>query len=213
LIAPAFLLTRWAGDGDLCSRAIQSILRYYPKAEIILMVDGALEDGDTLGFVEATTVVHGGSLFSAEHGGAWALRWIRAALGRSSAEIIVRIDPDSLMIRPLKRFPNADLFGTLMQHPKWGQFVQGGACGYTRAALERIERSGRLEQERMKEMNYVHPRSGRLCALDDVQVSVCAREEGLSLGAWGEVCSRWQPAYEAWRISDHRALWHPVKSL
>ena len=207
----AFFLSRWSGDGDLCNRAITSIRRYYPQADLVLIVDGLLEQGDTLGLELASTVIYGEQLFSAEHGGAWALRWIRAALEHSNADTLVRLDPDSLMIRPIKSYPDFDIFGSLMTHPQHGQFVQGGACGYQRSALEQIEASGLLEQERMKNMHYLNVRANKLCVLDDVQVSVCAKELNLTLGEWGEVRSRGAPAYAMREIGSSRAVWHPVR--
>lgn len=71
--------------------------------------------------------------------GYWTQRYLEMGL-QTSASTIIKLDPDTCI---WKRFtpPDAEWFGTLGDS---GDYVRGGAVGFSRAAAERVVASGLL---------------------------------------------------------------------
>jgi hypothetical protein len=141
---------------DQAEVAFDRILKAYPDAELVAITDG---EKPTLKFLlyaerENVQIVEGVRLYHTD-GGAWVRRWLSAALSLTDSETIVKIDPDTEILRPFE-IPRADVFGSIWSHrgPKaWT--LQGGFQGITRQAAERLLSSGILDDPTYKKPRYV----------------------------------------------------------
>jgi hypothetical protein len=83
------------------------------------------------------------------NGGAWTLRYLNAFMA-TDGDILIRMDPDSLMLRPFAFIPETEYFGMMFAD----QYIHGGCKGYSRSYVQRIIDSELLLLEKYKGNEY-----------------------------------------------------------
>jgi hypothetical protein len=110
---------------------INACKKYFPDFRIFLLVDG---DGQSYDHVPCFNFPD--HLKPQPNGGAWQKRWYQTALDQNS-DIIIKVDPDSKVHRSFtKPFPDAPLFGAILDSPKIGRFIHGGSMCMRRSFIE-----------------------------------------------------------------------------
>lgn len=99
-------------DEPLALRLAQDVRRLYPHAEIVALADGPVAPWlfpalKRLGVV----TVEDAHLKQAGYGGAAAHRNLAAVLTHTTAELLIQLDPDTILHRPFAEFPDAPWFG------------------------------------------------------------------------------------------------------
>jgi len=108
-----FVVNCWQRDEHLVERLGWKINRYYPEASRIVLPDvPRLKDQMT---------------------GEWTQRYLEYALA-TGADVIIKLDPDACVWRRAE-IPIDDWFGTISLD---GNFIRGGACGFSREAAGKL---------------------------------------------------------------------------
>jgi len=206
-VSLAFILTTYSGDSSLAHRLLWQLNTHHPRAEKIVITDGKLEDWQTRALeAMCSTLICGEALGQdTSRPTAWLERMLRVALEFSSAEVIVKLDPDAYMTRAIRSYPSADLFGSLYADGT----VAGGGYGFRRETAQKVLESGLLDTE---EFQLLQPQSP-LPVNEERQLSHAIQALGMTLGVWSEACVRARPTYGLRQLNPHCALWHPIKSL
>ena len=142
-------------------------------------------------------------MFGVEHGGLGAHDMLERFL-QSSASVLIKIDPDTDLRRPLSRLPPSGeraLYGTVQQADGGGlTSIQGGCILIPRAAAQAIVESGLLESDRLKPpaCEWAVDPEGRARAAAgltsyDWTLGWACRELGIPSRDHPEVFSRYQP--------------------
>jgi len=204
--ALAFVITTYSGDVHLTSRLLWQLGTHYPEAQKIVILDGPLEDWQTRALEGmCSTLILGAALGQdTSRPTAWLERMLRIALDHSSAEVIVKLDPDAYLFRPIRGYPGADLFGSLYADGT----VTGGVYGFRRDTAKRVLESGLLEHA---DFQLLQPQSP-LPVNEERQFSHAVQALEMTTAVWDEVCARARPTYHARELNEKYAVWHPVKN-
>ena len=166
-----------------------------------------ISDGkvDTYGY--GAKVLGGEHLAKAEHGGAWLERVLRTGIEQTRADMFLKIDPDTLVLRPLIP-PAGDVVGRWFHNS-----VAGGLYGVSRSAAEKILSSGWLSDPANTALTYKPYPDGLEYQQDDHYIAECARALGLQCVEWdGLEGVRYRPH---WTLSEVRNCTglavHPVR--
>lgn len=157
-------------DAHLAERLVRQIDQHYPDAARLTIPDEPrLKNRQT---------------------GEWTHRYLEYALGCES-DVIVKLDPDTCIWRRTT-IPTADWFGTLTDG---GNFIRGGACGFSRSAAEKLVSSGLLLNQgyynypRYDDFRWPHEeRSLALMPLQDGIVGDAMDQLGIKPTPWPDVC-------------------------
>ena len=216
----AFVATTHRGDSHLAYRLLWQLNTYHPRAEKIFITDGKLQDWQTRALEGmCDTLIHGEALGqNTARPTAWLERMLRLALEHTSAEIIVKLDPDAYLFRAIRSYPGADLFGTLYADGT----VTGGVYGFRRDTARRVLESGLLERV---DFQLLQPQSP-LPVNEERQFSHAVQALEMTTAIWSEVCARARPVYSAREVElmllkleankqDLRvpAVLHPIKDF
>ena len=186
-------------DETLALRLAQDVRRLYPAAEVVAIADGMVAPWlfpalHRLGVV----TVQDTHLKRAGHGGAAAHRNLAVTLENTTADLLVQLDPDTILHRPFAAFPNDPWFGQIhVARCTWYPVVPmrclHGACwGMRREVAELAVRSALLLAptycNRPILWEYPLPRDGgrRLPRLDLIWGHV-AHQLGYSPTPWPDV--------------------------
>lgn len=116
----AFAITTYK-DQALAEVVVGNLKKFYPLASV-LVFDDAKE-----------------RLKLPQFAGRWTERYLKAFL-ETDADVLVKIDPDVVVVRKARRFPTVEIFG----QKATGHQVLGGVIGYSRAGARKIVDSGLL---------------------------------------------------------------------
>lgn len=182
----------------LATRLIKQIRKFYPNVPIITIADGTFDpDFAALGREYNIIFIQGERLKLLEHGGKWWERACTTFLELTTADTLIKIDPDTCIWRKFDFFPDADWFGSIERNMLY-PFPRGGCKGIRRKAIERIIESKLLESPRFKHKFYAYDRFGRFkyphenfpeIALvnEDLVLSEVAYQLKFSIANWTEV--------------------------
>jgi len=185
-------------DQQLGKRLIYQLRRHYPDRPIICISDG-VEDAEFTEFAERYGVkyIQGDRLKTRRLGGQWADRMFRTFLEESPAAHLIKLDPDSFVLRPFDYLPVQDVFGTL--NPEVPMLVRGGCVGYRRSAVEKIVNSELLHDpkyhdsrlysyRRFSQFRHEHePENRQFVSCVDRILADITKQLDLSVGVWEEV--------------------------
>lgn len=167
-----FAIMSYTYDSEKVEPTIAKLKQNYPEADVIHIPDLPPNRVKPLKFA-----------------GLWTQRYLAAAL-ETSADIIIRIDPDTLIYRKLTTFPTADIFGGISQGTRW--HVMGGAIGFQRNAAERIVASKILLEEKYTSLYYGnleirHGLKPEFMAIQDLIMADVIERLSLTVERWTEV--------------------------
>ena len=201
----AFVITTCPGDSSLTHRLLWQLGTHHPRAEKIVITDGALEDWQTRALEGlCSTLIRGEALGqNTSKPTLWLERLLKVALEFSSAEVIVKLDPDAYFTRAIRSYPGADLFGSLYPDGT----VTGGVYGFRRDTAKRVLESGLLERV---DFQLLQPQSP-LPVNEERQFSHAVQALEMTTAVWDEVCARARPVYSTRDLSERYAVWHPLK--
>lgn len=139
-------------DESLAVARLQELRAIYANEEIICCSDGIHSSGlaSLCGSLNAHYFA-GQRLKLARFGGLWVYRMLVLFLLNSSADYLIKIDPDSKFFRAFRSFPDADLFGTY-RNDKSFTHINGGCLGISRRACKEI-----VESDHLNEQIYTSP--------------------------------------------------------
>lgn len=123
----------------LVQRCINHVYAAYPNAAVVVIADQLRPD---LGYINAR-FVQSCPLKNQPSGALWWDRLFAEAL-KEDGEYIFKIDPDTLVHKPLTFFPNCDCFGTLLGKGMMKEHIQGGCQVFIRSAAKTILADGCL---------------------------------------------------------------------
>lgn len=218
---PAFVFCFYQHDVSLAIRLTRQIRKFYRTADIIAIADGT--DSPEFAAVADELKIHhliGERLKTPDRGGAWLRRLFQAALNYSSAQRIVKIEPDTFLHRAFLHWPDAPVAGTLQPDPDV-PFVRGGCVYFNRSVLPRlIEALGnpkfvkdRSSYQYKRFKHYRWPNEPEV----NEWVTCCDRilwqamlDCGVKGAGWSEICCnfRSQPPNNAEKLF---AATHPVR--
>lgn len=209
-------------DEEQAKNLVQQLKSTFPNAEIIGLLDGK-PSGDIAPYLEPLQVeyIQGKRLKPQFNGGAWLERIFKIYLEESSADYLVKIEPDSTVFRPFNTIPDTEIAGTLIQIADGRELVHGGCVLFKREAAEKIVRSRLLENPKYKfdrrfgyrryEPPYLQEgevRSSEWIISGDAVLADIIQELNISVENWTEVSCGVHPREMA---SDKWAVFHPKK--
>lgn len=134
----AIILTVYFEPIELVKKQVDKIHELYPTSDVILFYDGVIE----MPIKNVTHVVSPCHLKTSASAGLWANEWMRAYLSHSKKPYMLKIDPDTTLIKPLSYYPVGDVVFGSTRTIKIGRDVifriHGGGCGYSRSLVNRM---------------------------------------------------------------------------
>lgn len=166
-------------EWHLATRLVHQLKKHHPTASAIAIADGT----DNSRFRSLcqkvdVTYIKDRRLKLPQYGGSWTLRLFEAFLTLSDADILIKLDPDTMLWRGFSFYPDSDWFGTISpayRHP----FARGGCVGFKRHAVERIVNSEILLNPVFTKPRYSYDRYGK-----HKHSHECHSTERLSLQDW-----------------------------
>jgi hypothetical protein len=206
---------------ELVRARVAQLRDTYPAARVVLLVDPIgspdvpLKAWPSGAHVEARATPAGH--YAVARGGLVVQEHLEAFL-EGDALWWFKVDPDTVVRRALIRLPEDECFFGTLQGGKPGPSLQGGCIGGTRAAVERLAKSGLLMSPGLSDFastwasgnpNLFERAQTGLVSFDFLHAWAC-REIGIVLRDHPEICSEWrQPPVDP----DRFAITHPHKSL
>jgi len=133
-----FVMTVYDEPLEMVARQVERIRLLYPNATTVLFYDGV----PSLPISDVIHVNHGKHLKTRYDAGKWMHLWLSAFLENSDNSYMLKIDPDTELLRPIVNLPTAStVFGSyrIFHVGKTRYFrIHGGGCGYSRSMVERI---------------------------------------------------------------------------
>lgn len=123
---------------EMVAHQVDCIRTLYPNSTIILFYDGV----PTMPISDVIHVNPGRHLKTKFDAGNWMHLWLSAFLENSSDPYMLKIDPDTKLLRPIANLPDdPSVFGTARifyvgTHRYFR--IHGGGVGYSRSMVERI---------------------------------------------------------------------------
>lgn len=209
-------------DWDLAKRLIKQ-LRMFPSAGVLCLTDGTHNpEFAYLCKIENIRYINGNRLHPQRYGGAWLKRFFYCFLSRSSADFLIRLEPDSFVVRPFNKPPNSDVAGNILVTPDGRRYIHGGCVLFRRSAVEKILNSSLLDNPEYAtnslfgycrhQAPYLLPGewpNSEVQGAHDVIFSDVVWKLGLHVSEWDEIYSRVRQACP----EPHKyAVIHPVKT-
>lgn len=138
-------------DGRLLRPCLNALRYCYPDARVIIRSDGD-DDPEYPKLAEdygAEYIQGKERLYLLQHGGKVGHVALEA-FAKKATDYLVKIDPDTLIVRPLKIMPKADIFGS-PQHCGGIKSIQGGFFGFKQLAAFKLYTSGLLLSQELKD--------------------------------------------------------------
>lgn len=209
-----FLFHVYANEEIVSAKTlVQDLRKFYPDSQIICIFDG-YKNFEVKQYLElnSVTVVEGKNLKPQKNGAAYIIRFLEKFLELSNSEILIKVDPDTLVLRQFKEFPDldVDIAGTLLQN-EGIQFVSGGCIWIKKKTVSTILNSRILLDSRYKLLpifSYKIPTSDELSLAEDRVLSQVASVLNLKQDNWIEVLCNVLPIE---KVSDEWAIFHPLK--
>ncbi|MDQ3874358.1 MAG: hypothetical protein M3322_02235, partial [Actinomycetota bacterium] len=204
-------------ERELVHDRVRRIRRVYPRSTVVLLLDGDVREkswpsGD--GIVTRRT---GGALYALGGRGRVVHAHLEAFL-ESGARWWFKVDPDTVVRRPLKALPDERSFFGTLQGGEPAPSLQGGCIGGTREAVVELVTSGVLLAPELADVagtwgrgnpNVLARARRGVTSFDFVHAWAC-REVRIPLRTHPEIRSEWkEPPLDAERY----AITHPHKSL
>lgn len=110
----------------------------YPGCQVIF-----IEDGGRHYMIAGVPSITGERLKTPENGGRWTNRYLSLFLAQSTFDILIKVDPDTEVIKPASNFPKGNvIFSSVythnLGHGRTWRVPHGGALGFTRDAAREI---------------------------------------------------------------------------
>lgn len=172
----------------------------YPDAPVIVISDGVSDPAHVVACKRhKAKYVQGAYLKRIECGGKWWERALKVGLA-TGADWLVKIDPDTRVLRPFRFAPPHPISGTLTSAGTNLEHIQGGCQAIRRDAASRILASKLLRNEVLRDCrtfsrtdaDYRRLKAISYCSTDHSLAWAC-RNLGIAMGDWTEVASRWKP--------------------
>lgn len=187
-------------DFSLATTRIKEIRDIYPDVPIICCDELGVDFGFNSVCIEHDVLYfNGGQIKELKFGGEWCERMLLAFLSYSQSELLIRIEPDTKILRQFSHFPDAELFGSLRSGGRFN-YLQGGCLGIARDACELLAHSDVLQDSLYStapfgyfrfQPPYLQPgetRSSKQLAATDLILTHAASRFGLTIGQWDDVC-------------------------
>jgi len=167
---------------DACVRSVRNV---YPDKQIILISDG----GPDIIIPDGCRFIRGEHLKELRFGGAWVHRLCEVGLTLNTDKVI-KIDPDTRVVRPFREMPDADYFGELMGNNKIGvNIIRGGCKGYSSRVLRQaFVEKWFLDSVFVNNDIFSYKKRGRSNALSEDQATAWGFfKHGVSFTCWPEI--------------------------
>jgi hypothetical protein len=123
----------------------------------------------------------------------WHIWWIRMLhfFDRTDAEVCFKFDPDTMVDRTPREYPNADYFGSVRKSGYGFPFIQGGITGLSIGVVRTIIRRNLLRYD--PERNWFsHPLQQMHDLADDQLLALVLGHLGVYPTPWPECRSVWR---------------------
>ncbi|WP_193878477.1 hypothetical protein [Oculatella sp. LEGE 06141] len=204
---------------------------HYQSSDIICRSDGVLDATFERFCIEnKTQYVQGDRIKTLNYGGLWSITMLQLFLKLSRAEFLIRIEPDTVILRRLETLPDADVFARYQGGKR--PYYQGGAMGFSRNAAKLILESKLLESEIYKQTSYGYQRfadhyrqaeeilQNEPLAATDIILSDVIAKLGFTVDDWQiAACFSHATDLHKWLISqsidslENYCFVHPVKCV
>lgn len=212
---------------DLARRLIRQIKFFFPSSDILGISDGTTNDGFRF-YCHTHNVkyLEHQRLFYQTTGNQWIKRMFRFFQAYSEANYLIKIDPDSYVLRRFEFLPDLDISGTPFKLSDKISFVHGGCALYSKYACQKILDTNLIDaNEYRTNMAFAYRRFmapykqrneeaqvERFFCEDRVLGDV-GNKLGLRLGEWTEICAD-QSEKKPEDYTDMKyAVIHAVKQL
>jgi len=165
---------------DAC---VLSVRKAYPDIQITLISDG----GPDIIVPTGCGYVKGQHLKELEFGGAWVHRLCEVGLTLNTDKII-KIDPDTRILRPFYEIPDADYFGELMKNRKIKiNLVRGGCKGYSKQVMQRAFTEKWFQDECFISPIFAYNKMHRNMLSEDQVTAWGMFKHGIEFTSWPEI--------------------------
>jgi len=183
-------------DESLAIRLIHQIRNHYPDAEVLAIGDGRIHPLAVISLRKAGAIVlEGERLKTPQKGWQFTTRNLENILQHTSAEVVIKTDPDTYLSRPFRVIPEGQWFGRIVRrrnHFSDGTTVIGchGSCwGMRRELIEKlVEKNVFYElKEYYKDPNNISNKHNRRTPYEDACMALAVTQLGIIPQAWSEV--------------------------
>jgi len=209
-------------------RLSYQVYEHFPQAKLIVIADGSYDNRSLVAartFNPNLILVEGERLKSKPTGGSeFTQRNFEAVLLNSNASIIIKLDPDSFINKPVEP-PNTEWFGHVYKTaiPFMGEsfdFIAGGAMGFSRQTIETIVESKELLNRKFDDRGGFYSRYTNYKKFaDPIGEKDLVRKEDWILGTvckkLGIKATHWTDVYcvQNQEVNDDNfAIVHPVRT-
>lgn len=129
-----FVINRWDEGLEDVVKLVNDIHRVYPASNVSILYDGSSSLR-----IPGVENIECSKLKSPSNGGAWTDRYLSYFLTHCTEDYLIKLDPDSTVIKEMKDFPTEDCIFCRLSSRK---VPHGGALGFTRGVVDRIVKGG-----------------------------------------------------------------------
>lgn len=182
------------GDEPLAIRLVDQIRSFYPSSEILIIGDGAIANEAVIPMRKAGAVVVNDRRLKPKGTSEFTKRNLRLILEHTTANLVIKIDPDTILQRPFTHFPDAEWFGKLVR-VRWFSdqievlAVHGSCWGMQRSLIERLHDSEVLDDlnHRYGDPKNISLKHGTPVPFEDPCIALAVKAVGVTPVKWGEV--------------------------
>jgi len=205
----AFGINVIRGEENALRQSVEFLRRAYPTAPIVILCDGC--PADTFNFIHAdlnSYIVEGPRLRLHPTGGQWLQRWLSSLIDFHT-DYIVKLDPDTRIMRKLSQFPDADMFGYLRMRTdkrsipiKQSTFITAAFVAIKHRAAKKLFESGELLKDVYTDDFYSYASHGLMRDSDNLAIGSwiltdAAQAQGLTIARSEEIYLRWRSSVPA----------------
>lgn len=212
---------------DLCKRLINQIKTFFPSSDVFCIMDGVVNyELQNVCLENKITYVQGERLFKQKSGIYWIKRMFWHYLFNSNADYLIKVDPDTYLLKHFETIPNFDIAGSIYKVDNEIKFIHGGCTLYSRKACNNIFNSDLIYNEKYTKsreysyfrFNYPYKKENEERELDkficeDRIIGDLAPKLNLSLGEWNEVDSDMHEKKPQNYLNSNYFAIHAVKTL
>lgn len=212
---------------ELAERLVSQLRFFFPLSNILGIADGTYSYSfNEFAWQHNVKYIEGDRLFYQRTSNEWIKRMFWFYLVSSRSSYLIKIDPDSYVLRRFNYLPSFDIAGSVYKISDKISFIHGGCTLYSREACRKIKDSPLLDSpEYLTSPNYRYRRfqppykhesevveQGYFTCEDRI-VGDLAPKLDLKLGVWDEVDADMYEKNPKDYADTRRAVIHAVKKL
>lgn len=196
---------------ELGKRLVEQLNYFYPAQKIVCIADGYWNEKSNY-FIDVCHFYKieyfQGKELKSNDGKQWLKRLFKIAIERLDTKWIIKLDPDTYILRKFKSIPECDIAGNIIYFGN--QVMMNGGCrAYKRKTIKSILQSALLDENIYQEERFKYRRTleNKIYSEDAILMDLIIKL-GLYIKEWEEVNCYFNSSHH--RKNDYAAI-HPVK--